>query len=65
MGSLRRKVEPGVWEGVGSAPLRHGHVIHAAVMFRRAIGFIRHDIESCGFTNRATETCGTGCEMPA
>jgi O-antigen/teichoic acid export membrane protein len=45
-GIAESEVEPGVWEAVGSAPLRHGHIIHAAVMFRRAIGFIRHDIES-------------------
>lgn len=45
-GVAEMEVEPGVWELRGSAPLREGEIVHAAVLFRHALGFIRHDIES-------------------
>jgi hypothetical protein len=45
-GVAETEVEPGVWEAVGSSPLRHGTIVHAAVLFRRAIGFIRHDLDA-------------------
>jgi O-antigen/teichoic acid export membrane protein len=45
-GIAETEVEPGVWDAVGSTPLRHGTIVHAAVLFRRAIAFIRHDLEA-------------------
>ncbi len=45
-GVAEMEVEPGVWQSVGSAPLRVGRIVHAAVLFHRELGFIRHDLEA-------------------
>ena len=33
----------GAWQVVGSTPLRHAHVVHAAVMYTRRLGHMRYD----------------------
>jgi glycosyltransferase involved in cell wall biosynthesis len=40
------ETEPGQWEHVGGPTLQLGTVVHAAVLFWRHLGIIRHDLDA-------------------
>jgi glycosyltransferase involved in cell wall biosynthesis len=45
-GQAMTETPTGTWWLLGSAPLQHGRIVHASVMYTRRLGHMRHDPEA-------------------